>query len=160
MIVCLIVPLFPSTCKTPLLAWEVGRSIAFVCAGGSDLSGCSIPRTQRWRCAEVADDTSNWLVRARLLRHLHQPRSALPSQLVPHKASRKKSLRNTWTPVLFVTVSHSFSKPEGITFQVNAHVEPNPKGGMPKSRAAAPRCPFRTIQLLKTPPPQQLQIIL
>lgn len=47
MIVCLIVPLFPSTCKAPLLAWEVGRSIAIVCTGGSALNGCSIPRTQQ-----------------------------------------------------------------------------------------------------------------
>lgn len=154
MIVCLTVPLFPSICKAPLLAWEVGRSIIFACGGSSALNGCSIPRTWQWRCAEVADDTGNWLDRTRLHRRLHQPRSTLSSWLIPHKATRKKSLRNTWTSVLVVTISHSFSKAEGVTFQVNAHIGPNPKGGMPKSRAAALWCPFRTIQLLKTPPPQ------
>lgn len=80
---------------------------------------------------------------------VHQPRSALLTWLIPHKATRKKSLRNTWTPVLVVTIPHSFSKAKGITFLVTVHISPNPKSGMPKSRAAALWCPFRTIQLLK-----------
>lgn len=47
MIVCPIVPLFPRTCKAPLIAWEVGKGITFACEGVSALNGCSVPRTQQ-----------------------------------------------------------------------------------------------------------------
>lgn len=82
MIVCLMVPLFPSICKAPLLK----RMITEVWAGVLLLSAhvllpwrYSIARTWKGRYAEVADDTG--LGRARLHRHLHQTCSA-PAKLI------------------------------------------------------------------------------
>lgn len=67
---------------------------------------------------------------------------------------RQNELTKCLKPVSVVTISHSFSKPEGITFRVNAHIGPNQLGGLPKPRAAAVWCHCRTIELLKAPPSQ------
>lgn len=149
------VPLFPSICKAPLLKWmmtEVWAGVLLLSAqvllpwtdalssalGREDMQ--TLQMTQGWEEPSCTDTCTRRAL-------------PLPSWLIPH-IHHQKELMKCLNPVSVVTISHSFSKPEGITFQVNAHIGPNQLGGLPKSRAAAVWCHCRTKELLKAPPPQ------
>lgn len=58
----LIVPLFPSICKVPLLTWEE-RSLRLLSVQVVlPWRDAPLPRTWQWRCVEAADKTGNSLV--------------------------------------------------------------------------------------------------
>lgn len=133
MIVYFIVPLFPRTCKAPLIAWEVGKEITLVCFCLEQLLHTQDSAVKACR---GSDDTSSCLVQAHLQRHFHQPWSVLSCQVTPHNATQEKRAEEIPEPLFWLLKFPTPLKGKGHNLpSPHTHRGLNPRSSMPKSRA-------------------------